>query len=158
MGFSGRVTVVGERLHIVEIGAGDTHGLRRRLLRDNWTESDVAFPEDTAPGALHLGVMDDEDALMAVGSFSPQATPHRAGWRAAKLRGMAVEPTVQRSGVGRLLIDAAVDRLRAEGFEVIWANGRDSALGFYRRLGWEVAGEGFLNENGIPHHVVVTEL
>jgi GNAT superfamily N-acetyltransferase len=71
---------------------------------------------------------------------------------------MAVEPTVQRSGVGRLLIDAAVDRLRAEGFEVIWANGRDSALGFYRRQGWEVAGEGFLNENGIPHHVVVTEL
>ncbi len=31
-------------------------------------------------------------------------------------------------------------------------------LGFYRRLGWRVLGEGFLTDTGIPHHVVVLEI
>jgi len=145
-------------LQVVEVEAGDTHDLRRRLLRDSWAGAEVAFPEDEEPGAFHLGVIDDHDALVAVASFSPEATPHCPGTRAAKLRGMAVEPSVQRAGVGRRLLGVGVERLRADGFEVLWANGRDSALGFYRQLGWQVVGAGFRNANGIPHHVMMTKL
>lgn len=149
---------MGERLHVVEVEAADTHDIRRRLLRDSWAGAEVAFPEDVEPGAFHLGVIDDDDALVAVASFSPEAAPYRPTARAAKLRGMAVEPSVQRAGVGRRLLEVGVERLRAEGFEILWANGRDSALGFYRQLGWRVMGAGFRNENGIPHHVMMTEL
>lgn len=145
-------------LRVVEIDAGATYALRRRVLRDSWPGSEVAFAEDGAPGALHLGVIDGDDVLVAVASFSPEATPHRPAARAARLRGMAVEPTVQRSGAGRRLLEVGADRLRAARFELLWANGRDSALGFYRRLGWQVLGDGFRDANGVPHHVVMTEL
>lgn len=150
-------SLLGEAVRVIEIEAVATYDLRRRLLRDSWAGAEVAFPEDEVPGALHLGVIDD-DVLLAVASFSPEATPYSPTARAARLRGMAVEPTAQGAGVGRRLVEVGVQRLRVEGFEILWANGRDTALGFYRRLGWRVMGAGFRNANGIPHHVIMREL
>jgi hypothetical protein len=40
---------------------------------------------------------------------------------------------------------------------VVWAKARDTALGFYLRLGWVVVGEGFVY-NGLPHHTAVLDL
>jgi hypothetical protein len=52
-----------------------------------------------------------------------------------------------------------VTRARAAGVEVLWANGRDGALGFYERIGFRVAGDGFLdNTMGLPHHVVIANI
>lgn len=141
------------------VEAAATHPLRRLVLRGGRPDAEVAFPEDERPGSFHLGVRARRDApLVAVASFSPEPTPLRPGRRAVRLRGMAVEPAHQRRGVGRLLLAEAVRRLQGDGVEVLWGNGRDSALGFYRRFGLEVVGEGFRNEAGIPHHVVVVDL
>ena len=145
-------------MRVVDIDAEATHDLRRRVLRGGRPDADVAFAGDDDPGALHLGVMSDDANVLAVASFYPRPTPYRSGARAVQVRGMAVEPERQGAGLGRLLIAAAADRLRNEGVEVLWANGRDSALGFYRRLGWEVVGEGFVTDPGVPHHVVVLDL
>ena len=108
-------------------------------------------------GAFHLAVRSD-NAIVAVASFAPMATPHRPGTRAWQLRGMAVEPTRQRHGYGVALLDAAIGRLRAAGADVLWANARDSALGFYVRYGMHVVGDGFVAAPGLPHHVVVFDL
>ena len=62
-------------------------------------------------------------------------------------------------GIGRELLDAAMERLRNAGFEGLWANARDTALPFYRRLGMDVVGEGFMtSDTKLPHHVVVRDL
>ena len=71
---------------------------------------------------------------------------------------MAVEPAQQGHGYGAALLDAAIARLRAAGARVLWANARDSALGFYVRGGMTVAGDGFVAALGLPHHVVLLEL
>ncbi len=117
----------------------------------------MCFPEDDVAGAVHLAVSGGDGAVLAVASFSPQSAPHRPGASAMRLRGLAVEPQHQEAGVGRALVGAAVQRFRGEGYQMLWANGRDSVLGFYRRMGWLVVGEGFLI-SGIPHHVVSLEL
>ena len=145
-------------MHVIEIDAEATHDLRRRLLRQDLADADVSFPGDHMPGALHLGLTDDDGVLTAVASFSPRPSPHHPGARAVQLRGLAVEPGLQQAGLGRLLLGTAIERLRGQGFELLWANGRDTVLGFYRRLGWRVVGEGFLTDTGIPHHLVVLEL
>ena len=116
------------------------------------------FPEDTRPGAFHLAVRDDA-TILAVASFSTEATPYRPGRSAVRLRGMAVDGPFQQHGIGRLLVTTVVDRLRVEGVDVLWCNARDSAGGFYARLGFEVEGDGFvLPESGIAHHVMVLDL
>ncbi len=144
-------------MRVLEVDVEATYDLRRRVLRGGRPGADVRFPQDVVAGTFHLALKED-GAVTAVASFSPEATPLRPGARAVRVRGMAVEPRLQGTGAGRLLLKAATARLRGEGVEVLWANGRDSALGFYRRLGWQVAGEGFTTAGGIPHHVVLTDL
>lgn len=145
---------------VAEIEAAQTHDLRRRVLRDGRPES-VAFPEDDRSGAFHLGLCPVPGGpLVAAASFSPEATLHRPGRRGVRLRGMATDAAWQGQGMGRRLLEEAVQRLRTEDVEVLWANGRDRALGFYRRFGFEVVGAGFLAgpAGDIHHHVVLLDL
>lgn len=145
-------------VEVVEIPAEATHELRRLVLRGGRADADVDFPEDRADGAFHLGARTADGDLVGVATFAPRDSDHRPGRRAYQLRGMAVHESHQGAGVGRHLLDQAAVRLRDVGAEVLWANGRDTALGFYRRWGMEVVGDGFVNAAGIPHHVVIYDL
>jgi GNAT superfamily N-acetyltransferase len=145
---------------VAEIEAAQTHALRARVLRDGRSEN-VSFPEDDRPGAFHLGVRQTPAGpVLAVGSFSPEETPYRPGRSGVRVRGMATDHACQGRGVGRRLLEEAIGRLRAGGVEVLWGNGRDRALGFYQRLGFEILGDGFLAgpAGDIPHHVVLLDL
>lgn len=141
---------------MAELAVEDTHGVRRRVLRDHRPDAGVDLPEDRLPGTVHLGVVDD-GAVVAVATVLPEPTGFRPGASAARLRGMAVEHHLQGQGVGTLLLDAVVDWARRQGHQVLWANGRDSALGFYERHGWRPVGDGFTTMS-LPHHVVVLDL
>ena len=144
-------------VRITEITAQETHGLRRLVLRENRADPVVAFPEDEIGGAFHLGAFDPDGALIAVATFFPQGTERRPGLRAHRLRGMAVHPEAQGRGVGRELLRVAVEAVRLDGSEVLWAHGRDTALGFYTGLGWVVEGDVFI-EHDLPHHDVILDL
>lgn len=144
-------------MQVVEIPLAATADLRRRVLRSHRPGLPVTNPEDDRRGTFHLGVVDDGGAVLAVGSFSPQPCDAAPGRRAVRLRGMAVEPSLQGRGLGALLLRAAVDRLRADGVEVLWAHARDTALAFYVREGFTPVGASF-DEIGIPHTTVVRDL
>ncbi|HVF73610.1 MAG TPA: GNAT family N-acetyltransferase [Acidimicrobiales bacterium] len=140
------------------VPAEATHDLRRQVLRGDRADSNVVFPEDLVDGAFHLAAFDD-DVMVGVASFLPERTPFRPGAVAWRLRGMAVDESVQGRGAGTALLDEAVARLRGLGAEVVWANGRDTALRFYERHGWQVVGDGFVTgEVHLPHHVVVYDV
>ena len=145
-------------MNVEEVPAETTHDLRWRILRGSRPDAPVVFPEDCRPEAFHLAVRQG-DAVLAVASFSTEATPYRPGRSAVRLRGMAVDGPFQQHGIGRLLVATVIDRLCAVGVDVLWCNARDSAAGFYARLGFEVEGDGFvLPESGIAHHVMVLDL
>ena len=147
-------------MQVVEVPAEDTHDLRWRILRNRRPDAPVVFPEDSRPEAFHLAVRDPAGGtVLAVASFSPEPTPYRPGLPAVHLRGMAVDDPWQHHGLGRLLVTTVIERLRRSGVEVLWCNARDSAAGFYARLGFEVVGDGFvLPESGIAHHVMIRDL
>ncbi len=134
-----------------------TYDLRRRVLREGHPDASVAFAGDTEPGAFHLAVI-DEGSVVAVASAHPAGTVHRPGRRSWRVRGMAVEPLRQGTGLGAVLLDAVVARARVLGAEVLWAAGRDTALAFYQRRGWVVEGQGYLAADDLPHHTVVLDL
>jgi GNAT superfamily N-acetyltransferase len=146
-------------LSIVEITARDAYDLRRRVLREGTPSDDVHFLEDDRPDTFHLGALDAAGDVVAIATFFPSPTPWRDGARSVQLRGMAVDPSRQRRGAGRQLLEHAIARLRGEGFAALWANARDTALPFYRRIGMAVVGDGFLtHDTRLPHHVVVMDL
>lgn len=141
---------------VIEVAPEETHHLRATVLRSHLADPDVDYPADRAPGSFHLGVR-EADRLVAIATFSLEPAPGHPGRPAARLRGMAVEPATQGRGLGRALLEAAAQRLRASGVEVCWANARTSALGFYQANGFTAEGEEFESID-LPHRIVVRHL
>lgn len=67
-----------------------------------------------------------------------------------KMRQFAVADAYQGQGIGSALVAFAEDFAIENGFSTIVLNARMTAVPFYKRLGYEVEGEEFV-EVGIPH-------
>lgn len=136
------------------VAAEQLHDLRRRVLRNNDPAAEVVNAADADPTTRHFaGFVDGE--LMVSASFFAGAD---AG--VYQLRYMATDPRVQGRGYGAAVLAAAERHLASEGATRLWANARDSALGFYRRLGWRVieGSEHISVETQIPHTVIEKDL
>lgn len=148
----------GTRAHaseVVELAATDTYSLRATVLRNDTPSRDVVLDGDDEPGTFHLGVRDGEE-LVAVSTWLRRPYAARPDVPAVQLRAMATEPQRQGGGWGGLLLERGVQQAFADGAELVWARARDTALDFYRRHGFEVVGDGFVDEStALAHHVVV---
>jgi GNAT superfamily N-acetyltransferase len=131
--------------------------LRHAVLRPGRPASASVYAEDDS--AVHVGAWDD-GLLVGCATVFPDAWAGSADWpaeaRAWRLRGMAVDPSRHRSGVGRAVLAAVVDVATAGGAPLLWANARTSALAFYEAGGWVVAGPEFITaDTGLPHRPIV---
>ena len=146
----------------------ETYDLRRAVLRASAPEAVVHYDTDDEPSTWHLGAVDGEGRVVATSTYFPQPCPPDVrppdacpadvgGWADAyRLRSMAVDPGRQGSGVGRAVLLEALARLSAAGVPLLWANARDSALGFYTCCGFEAVGTSFVDaDSGLPHTVVL---
>ena len=77
--------------------------------------------------------------------------------KTCRLRQMAVLNNVQGKGIGRALMLFAETIARDRGFRKITMHARETALGFYERLGYKISGEEF-REVTIPHYVMEKNL
>lgn len=146
-------------LHVEAVPAEALHDLRRRVLRGGDPAAGVSDPRDDEPTTCHFGCF-HEERLIAGGSFYPSTSPVTPEAIAWQLRYLATEAFARGRGAGSLLLRAAETRLGSLGVDQLWANGRDSALGFYDREGWRrLAGsEHVSRETGLPHTVIVKDL
>lgn len=67
-----------------------------------------------------------------------------------RMRQVAVAAAHQGTGVGRALVAESEAEARRRGGKVLTLNSRDTAVAFYKRLGYAAEGASFL-EVGIPH-------
>ena len=142
-------------LHLAAVDATGLHDLRRRVLRNNDPAAEVSDVRDTEPAALHLaGFLDD--VLVACGSVYPSTSPLHPELATWQLRYLAVDQRYQSQGHGAVVLTALCDAVLERGAREIWANGRDTALAFYRREGWHlVTGSEHLSPStGLPHTVI----
>jgi predicted GNAT family N-acyltransferase len=140
---------------VVVLSAADTHPLRGAVLRRDTPTKEVSFPEDLLPDTWHLGLQID-DGVVAVSSWVPRPLDDDT---AVQLRGMATSWELQGTGLGGALLEAGCALAGRRGFPIVWARARDAALAFYVRHGFEVVGDGFVDDTTqLPHHVVVRRL
>jgi GNAT superfamily N-acetyltransferase len=135
--------------------------LRHAVLRPGRPVSYSVYSDDE--GAVHIGAWDD-DELVGCATVFPQAwpgsdiapEPSPGAWR---LRGMAVDPSRQGTGVGAAVLGSAVGAAEEAGAPLLWANARSTAIGFYERHGWRVVGEEFIAaDSGLPHKPMLVEV
>jgi GNAT superfamily N-acetyltransferase len=134
--------------------ADEIRELRLSVLRPDAPREPSAY--DLDPETVHIGAFDD---AQPVGCATVFPDPYETEPRAWRLRGMAVEPSYQGTGVGRAVLEAAVGVAVAAGAPLIWANGRTTALAFYQRLGWIAVGKEFTyGPADLPHYVILRRL
>lgn len=145
--------------HVVSrLTLDDIMELRVRVLRKGTPTTHCNYPEDIYPDVVHLGIVDNGE-VVATSTWFAKPCPERDGVPAMQLKGMAVDDQQQTGGLGRAVIDAGIKHARVAGADIVWARARDSALNFYVKCGFEVAGDGFIDEpTGMPHHIVVRNI
>lgn len=73
--------------------------------------------------------------------------------KTVRLRQMAVPNSMQGKGVGRALMIFAENIARDLGYKKLCMHARKTAVGFYQKLGYGIAGQEFV-EVTIPHYIM----
>jgi ribosomal protein S18 acetylase RimI-like enzyme len=73
---------------------------------------------------------------------------------------MAVDPALQRQGIGSALMAEAFRRLEARDAVLLWAVARDSAVAFYERFGFRAVDQSTFvpASTGRPHRLILLDL
>lgn len=141
---------------VVAVEAPALYDLRRRILRRNDPKAVVEVAGDHEATSHHFaGVLGER--VVASASFYAAPSPIRAELSSYQLRFMAVDADVQGRGYGTAVLEVAERTLAELGVRQLWANARDSALGFYEATGWSrVEGSEHVSVvTGLPHTAVV---
>jgi hypothetical protein len=130
---------------VTPVEAPVLYELRRRVLRGNDPDKSVDDPRDGDDTSLHLGASE---------------APIQKDLISYQLRYMATDFDVQGSGYGAQVLQTASAELVARGARQLWANARDTALGFYLATGWSVVegSEHLSPYTQLPHTVIVKNL
>jgi GNAT superfamily N-acetyltransferase len=143
---------------VSQVTLADIMQLRVAVLRKGTPATDCNYPEDVYPDVVHFGIIHEGTAI-ATSSWFMKECPEQPGALAMQLKGMAVADHLQGEGIGALLIDAGIALAKERGATIAWARARDSAMGFYERLGFVSTGDGFIDgPTAMPHHIVVRTL
>ena len=125
--------------------------LRHRVLRAplglTFTEEQLAAEKDQ----VHLALRHDGVVVGAVLLVPPDAGG------TARLRQMAIEPSFERRGFGKLLLRHGEDLLLQLQATRITLAAREHAVHFYEKFGYVAQGEFFI-EVTIPHRLMVKPL
>ena len=118
--------------------------MRDRILRVplglTWSTADLEGEGEQ----LHFGLFDESGTLIAC------VVVKLLDADTAKVRQMAVDEPRRGIGTGRRLLQGVEEILRQKGVRRIEMDARDTAIGFYRKLGYEIEGEEFTQVT-IPH-------
>lgn len=143
-------------IQIKEILATDTYVVRNAVLRKGKPIETCLFPGDELPTTKHFGLF--TDSLIGVISLFENKNPLFAASTQIQIRGMAVLEEFQGLGLGEKLMLNSEDFLISEEDILIWFNARESAVGFYKKLGYKTIGESFEIESIGRHYVMFKNL
>jgi RimJ/RimL family protein N-acetyltransferase len=109
--------------------------------QQQWVMQLAAGPPE---GATWLAVEDDDGAVAGICAIGPSRDDEGKQTGEGELYMINLEPSRWGRGLGRLLLAAATERLRAAGWSeaVLWmADGNERAGRLYERNGWVLDGE-----------------
>ena len=128
------------RVVIHQIDWHQTIAVRHRVL---WPNKPPEFSKvENDESGLHFGAFVGS-SLVCVASVFIDADK-------ARLRKYATLPEYQGQGVGTLVLEAIFAQLKQQEIGYFWCDARESAIGFYRRFGMQVAGERFYKSD-VPY-------
>jgi GNAT superfamily N-acetyltransferase len=138
---------------IREISALDTYLVRNAVLRKGKPIETCIFQGDNLSSTKHFGIFTDR--LVGIISLFENSSPIFDDPCQIQIRGMAILEDYQGLGLGEKLIESCEEYLmKSENDPLIWFNARESAVGFYDKLGYQIVG-GIFDIEGVGKHYVM---
>ncbi|HQW91452.1 MAG: GNAT family N-acetyltransferase [Chitinophagaceae bacterium] len=124
--------------------------LRYEILRQPLGLSFTTDELDREKEDILIGAF-DEDEMLACCMLT------KTGHTSVRLRQMAVQNNLQGKGIGGSMMNFAEILARDKGYKKLIMHARETAVGFYEKLGYKVVGDKFI-EVTIPHYVMEKSL
>ena len=124
--------------------------LRNEILRQPLGLSFTPDELDREKEDILIGAFDEDDMLAC-------CMLTRADNHCLRLRQMAVQNNLQGKGIGASMMNFAELISRDKGYKKLIMHARETAVGFYEKLGYKVVGDKF-TEVTIPHFVMEKKL
>ena len=124
--------------------------LRKEILRQplglSFTPEELAREKED----ILIGAFDDDEMLAC-------CLLTKMDNKCLKLRQMAVQNNLQGKGIGASMMNFAELISRDKGYKKLIMHARETAVGFYEKLGYKVVGDEF-TEVTLPHYVMEKKL
>ncbi len=129
----------------------DYYALRYEVLRKPLDQPPGSERNEGDSNAHHFALYRD-GKLVAVARLDEVDAQH------AQTRFVAVDPTLQRQGVGMLIMDAVENAARTGGKRKMILHARDYAVNFYLKRGYTLIGESHKLFGVLQHYLMEKEL
>jgi len=126
--------------------------LRWKLLRAPWNQPEGSQYDKLENQCFHLMAVDENAQVIAVARLQFNSSNE------AQIRYMAVEPAHERQGVGRQLIDVIEQHAIDKKCTLIVLDARESAIGFYKKFGYQTVEKTYLLFDEIQHYRMIKRL
>ena len=144
-------------IEIKKISAFETIIVRHPVLRAGKPIESCNFEGDDLPSTVHFG-LNLQNQLIAVISAFEVKNKLFTEENQHQIRGMAVLEEFQKSGFGEQLLNYCENQIRLKKGELIWFNARETAVGFYKKSGYEIIGGQFEIPDVGPHYVLFKKI
>ena len=138
---------------IKKITSEATYAVRQPVLRAGMPLESCIFDGDDLNTTEHFGIFEAE-ALMGIISLFENNTVAFDIPNQFQIRGMAVLDQFQKRGLGEDLIRYTENRVHQKNGKLIWFNARETAVGFYQKLGYAITDEAFEIPTAGTHYIM----
>ncbi|WP_276378592.1 GNAT family N-acetyltransferase [Flavobacterium sp. H4147] len=142
---------------IKEIPSKETHIVRHPVLRKGKTIESCLFEGDDLDSTHHFGLYVDKN-LTGIISLFKQTNAIFAEKNQAQIRGMAILENNQKKGYGEALVRHCENYCKEHFTDLIWFNARTAAVGFYKKMDYQILGEPFDIKDVGEHYLMYKKL
>jgi len=121
------------------------YALRWQVLRQPWQQALGSEQDEYEQQSYHRMIVDENQQVLAVGRLE------KVSQYLGQIRFMAVNPQVQKQGLGQQMMAQLELLAQHLGVKEIVLNAREDALGFYTKLGYQLEGFSHLLFNEVKH-------
>ena len=142
---------------IKEIPSKETYIVRQPVLRNGKPIESCIFEGDDLETTHHFGLFQNKN-LTGIISLFTKSNPIFAENSQGQIRGMAILENHQKKGFGEALVKHCEDYCKQNKVDLIWFNARTAAVGFYKRMNYEVLGEPFEIKDVGEHYLMFKKI
>ncbi|WP_335966027.1 GNAT family N-acetyltransferase [Galbibacter sp. PAP.153] len=139
------------------ITSAEAHKVRHPVLREGKPFETAIFPEDDLKDTFHVGCVLENEPIGTV-TFMQKGKEEFKAVNPYQLRGMAVLQNHQKKGLGDLMVKKGEELVKKHNGDLIWLNAREIAVGFYKKIGYQVHGGAFMVAGIGPHYLMYKTL